>query len=213
MQRKLSSSLVTQSFGSSTHSRTWLHVFFGMPMELDHVTLLRLGTFETKYDGTKYGEEYDSIQRRWHARAHTHAHTTFFLDKWKLPFSNKRKRQARSIQPSGSSTYMGSFPPSTLHTYTDAMRPMFISSTGCSALLACCSCYTRKGDHCNPTPSVEFAETGRNTGEGDKKRWKEKERGNGMAFHTIHVGRKATQKMPPVENPVARIRLVLLDRC
>ncbi|KHE83762.1 hypothetical protein GE21DRAFT_1309182 [Neurospora crassa] len=190
-------------------------------MELDHVTLLRLGTFETKHDGTKYGEEYDSIQRQvcmpWHARAHTHAHTTFFLDKWKLPFSNKRKRQARLtfpflIHPTIWVIYMGSFPPSTLHTYTDAMRPMFISSTGCSAPLACCSCYTRKGDQCNPTPSVEFAETGRNTGEGDKKRWKEKERGNGMAFHTIHVGRKATQKMPPLENPVARIRLVLLDR-
>ncbi|KAK3505408.1 hypothetical protein B0T13DRAFT_486020 [Neurospora crassa] len=129
-------------------------------MELDHVTLLRLGTFETKHDGTKYGEEYDSIQRPWHARAHTHAHTTFFLDKWKLPFSNKRKRQARS--------------------------------TGCSAPLACCSCYTRKGDQCNPTPSVEFAETGRNTGEGDQK--------------------KIERSPRPLENPVARIRLVLLDR-
>ncbi|EGO57326.1 hypothetical protein NEUTE1DRAFT_100266 [Neurospora tetrasperma FGSC 2508] len=167
-------------------------------MELDHVTLLRLGTFETRHDGTKYGEEYDSIQRRWHARAHTHAHTTFFLDKWKLPFSNKRKRQARSIQPS---IHLHGFFSSIYTAYTDAMRPMFISSTGCSAPLACCSCYTRKGHQCNPTPSVEFAETGRNTGEGDKKRLKDpvdkKERGNGMA---------------PLENPVARIRLVLLDR-
>ncbi|KAK3494242.1 uncharacterized protein B0T23DRAFT_403256 [Neurospora hispaniola] len=152
-------------------------------MELDHVTLLRLGTFERRHDGTKYGEEYDSIQRRWHARAHTHAHTTFFLDKWKLPFSNKRKRQARS--------------------------------TGCSAPLACCSCYTRKGDQCNPTPSVEFAETGRNTGEGDKKRLKDpvhkKERGNGMALQSTSAG-KQPKRCPPLENPVARIRLVLLDR-
>lgn len=36
-----------------------------------------------------------------------------------------------------------------------------------------CSCYTRKGDQCNPTASVEFAETGRNTREGDKKRLKD----------------------------------------
>ncbi|KAL0474018.1 hypothetical protein QR685DRAFT_595639 [Neurospora intermedia] len=164
MQRKLSSSLVTQSFGSSTHSRHGCMSFLVCQWNLIMSPyLLRLGTFETKHDGTKYGEEYDSIQSYvcsmpWHARAHTHAHTTFFLDKWKLPFSNKRKRQAR---------------------------------TGCSAPLAC------SGDQCNPTASVEFAETG-------QRKW------DGV---TIHVGRKATQKMPPLENPVARIRLVLLDRC